>query len=64
MRYQIILEGKGGELDRREVETEEEIRDTALALIAGCPYLAGGDMIRVVDTKAPQDDINALYMMA
>jgi hypothetical protein len=41
MRYQIILEGKGGELDRREVETEEDIRQAALLLIADCPYLAG-----------------------
>jgi hypothetical protein len=61
MRYQIILEGQGGELDRREVGAEEEIRDAALLLIANCPYLAGGDTVRVVDTQAAQDDTVALY---
>jgi hypothetical protein len=64
MRYVIILEGKGGELDRREVETEEQTRAAALALLADCPYLAGGDMIRIIDTEAPQDDIDPLYMTA
>jgi hypothetical protein len=64
MRYQIVLEGKGGELDRCGVEAEEEIREAALALIAACPYLAGGDMIRVVDMEEPQDDIDELYMTA
>ncbi len=62
MRYQIILEAKGRELDHREVETEEEIRDAALALIARCPYLAGGDMIRVVDMEEPRDDVDSRYM--
>jgi hypothetical protein len=46
MRCQIILEGDGGELDCREVETEEEIRDAMLLIVADCGYLAGGDVIR------------------
>jgi hypothetical protein len=42
MRYQIILEGKGGELDRCEVETEQEIRlELYHALIAAVDHLEG-----------------------
>jgi hypothetical protein len=42
MGYQIILEGKGGELNRREVETEEEIRlELYRALIAAVDHLEG-----------------------
>jgi hypothetical protein len=62
MRYQIILEGKAGELDRREVETEEQIRNATLILIADCAYLADGDMVRVVDTQATRDDIDQRYI--
>ena len=62
MRYQIILEGKGCELDRREVESEEQTRAAAFELLADCPYLAHGDIIRVVDTLAPCDDIDERYM--
>ena len=52
MRYQI---NKGGELDRREVESEEQTRAAAFELLADCPYLAHGDIIRVVDTLAPNE---------
>jgi hypothetical protein len=42
MRYQIILEGKGGKLDRCEVETEQEIRlELYHALIAAVDHLEG-----------------------
>jgi hypothetical protein len=42
MRYQIILEGKGGELDRCGVEAEEEIRlELYRALIAAVDHLEG-----------------------
>jgi hypothetical protein len=64
MRYLIILAGRRGEVDRREVEDEDQIREVALSLIAASGYLAGGDTIGVVDTEAPRDDVVDLYMVA
>jgi hypothetical protein len=54
----------GGKVDRREVETEEEIRDAALLAIANTPYLAGSDTIRVIDTEASRDDVVNLHVTA
>jgi hypothetical protein len=42
MRDQILLEGRGGEVDRSEVETEQEIRlELYRALVAASDHLEG-----------------------
>ena len=50
MKYVVILEGSGGELDRREVETEAEI-GRAVIDIARNDILAPGDVIRVIERE-------------
>lgn len=52
MRYQIVLEGGGGELDREELDTDDEniLRDAMIDLVTRCT-LAPGDTIRIIDTK-------------
>lgn len=57
MRYLIVLEGGGGELDRSEVDTDDAdaIRDAVVDLVTRCT-LTPGDKIRIIDT-IPDDDV-------
>jgi hypothetical protein len=48
IRFYVILEGAGGELDRRVATSEEDARDQAIDIIGGMANLCAGDMIRVV----------------
>jgi hypothetical protein len=48
IRFYVILEGAGGELDRRVATSEEDARDQAQDILAGMANLCAGDMIRVV----------------
>lgn len=50
MRYLILLEGQGGELDRREADTEEHIPAAVIELVQHS-VLAAGDTIRIIDTQ-------------
>jgi hypothetical protein len=47
-RFYVILEGRGGELDRRTAVSEEDARDQARDIITGMYNLRDGDVIRVV----------------
>lgn len=52
-RFKITLEGRGGELDCRTVQTEEEIAGAVQDIVLNCT-LAPGDVIRIVDTEEDQ----------
>lgn len=49
MAYKITLNGQGGELDCRTVETEDEISEAVEALARECE-LAAGDSIIITET--------------
>jgi hypothetical protein len=52
MRYLVLLEGGGGELDRSEVGTDDAdaLRDAVIEIATRCT-LTPGDTIRIVDTR-------------
>jgi hypothetical protein len=50
MAYHVILNGSGGELDRRTVQTEEEAGDAAIEMISEIAHLSHGDSISVIET--------------
>lgn len=50
MRYLILLEGQGGELDRRETDNEDDLNNLAISLVTGA-VLSPGDTISFIDTK-------------
>jgi hypothetical protein len=49
-RYLIRLDGCGGELDRREVDTEEEISGAVIEIAESCD-LRPGDRFWITDTR-------------
>lgn len=55
-RYLVLLEGGGGELDRRTVDTDDAdaLRDAVLDIATGCT-LTPGDVIRIVDTTPDKE---------
>jgi hypothetical protein len=50
MAYKITLNGQGGELDCRTVETEEEIAGAVQDIALNC-VLAAGDTITIDETN-------------
>lgn len=48
----VILYGRGGELDRRAVCCEEDINDALIDLARHCVF-ADGDTIRIVQEVVP-----------
>ena len=49
-RYLIRLDGQGGELDRREVDTLDEISDAVIEIAQSCE-LHPGDQFWITDTQ-------------
>lgn len=49
-RFLIRLDGMGGELDRREVDTEEEISGAVIEIAQSCE-LRPGDTFWITDTQ-------------
>jgi hypothetical protein len=64
MRYQIVLMGRRGEVDRREVADESGIKPVVMQMIAASGYLTKGDIIKIVDTLAPVDDFDPRFATA
>lgn len=54
MRYLILLEGQGGELDRRACESEDKISGAVVDLATDCT-LSPGDTIKVIDTAPDRE---------
>lgn len=48
MAYVVVMRGTGGELDRRVVETKEQLRAAMLEMVSEIYEFAPGDSISVV----------------
>lgn len=49
-RFLIRLDGPGGELDRRSMDTEEEISDAVIEIAETCEFHPG-DQLWITDTQ-------------
>jgi hypothetical protein len=51
MKYRVTLYGKGGKLDVRVVDTQEETRTAVLDIADGIAYFDDGDKIVVTEVE-------------